>query len=335
VSELSDRRALWNGCRFKADSTKGHYESFFQRANHPTRPLAFWIRYTIFSPRRDPAAAMGELWAVYSDGEQGRITAVKEEIAISECRFSDSKLDIRIAESILTEDRCQGSAASSGHELRWDLTTSGGGEPLFLLPRSFYERGLPKAKVLVAAPNAVYQGAMLVDGERIVIDGWVGSQNHNWGSQHTDHYAWGQVAGFDEAPEAFLECGTSRIRIGPVWTPWMTVVVLRLEGREFALNSLGQALRARGRFDYFNWTFESRARDVRIQGRIQAPASAFVGLCYRNPPGGTKTCLNCKIASCEVVIEPRAGAPRILRTANRAAFEILTDSQDHGVAVRA
>jgi hypothetical protein len=33
---------------------RGHYESFFQRANHPTRPLAFWIRYTIFSPTGHP-----------------------------------------------------------------------------------------------------------------------------------------------------------------------------------------------------------------------------------------------------------------------------------------
>ena len=33
---------------------QGHYESFFQRANHPTRPLAFWIRYTLFSPHAHP-----------------------------------------------------------------------------------------------------------------------------------------------------------------------------------------------------------------------------------------------------------------------------------------
>jgi hypothetical protein len=30
---------------------QGHYKSFFLRANHPTRPLAFWIR--IPSPSKD------------------------------------------------------------------------------------------------------------------------------------------------------------------------------------------------------------------------------------------------------------------------------------------
>lgn len=37
----------------------GHYESFFQRANHPTRPLAFWIRYTIFSPKKASPGCLG------------------------------------------------------------------------------------------------------------------------------------------------------------------------------------------------------------------------------------------------------------------------------------
>ncbi len=44
---------------------QGHYESFFQRANHPSRPLAFWIRYTIFSPKNRPQDALGEVWAAF------------------------------------------------------------------------------------------------------------------------------------------------------------------------------------------------------------------------------------------------------------------------------
>ena len=39
-----------NWTRYRPGQKKGHYESFYQRANHPTKPWAFWIRYTIFSP---------------------------------------------------------------------------------------------------------------------------------------------------------------------------------------------------------------------------------------------------------------------------------------------
>src|SRR5688500_2735999 len=33
-----------NAVRYRPGEAAGHYESFFLRANHPARPLAFWIR---------------------------------------------------------------------------------------------------------------------------------------------------------------------------------------------------------------------------------------------------------------------------------------------------
>ncbi|HLW90191.1 MAG TPA: hypothetical protein VKS78_02670, partial [Roseiarcus sp.] len=62
----------FNSARFQPGETSGHYESYFQRANHPTEPKAFWIRYTIFSPAGRPREAIGELWAIAFDGETGR-----------------------------------------------------------------------------------------------------------------------------------------------------------------------------------------------------------------------------------------------------------------------
>jgi hypothetical protein len=47
-------RAAWNRCRFRPDDPGGHHESYVQRANHPSRPLAFWMRYTVFRPKGRP-----------------------------------------------------------------------------------------------------------------------------------------------------------------------------------------------------------------------------------------------------------------------------------------
>jgi hypothetical protein len=49
--ELETYRQQANWTRYQPGQSAGHYESFFQRANHPIRPMAFWIRYTIFSPQ--------------------------------------------------------------------------------------------------------------------------------------------------------------------------------------------------------------------------------------------------------------------------------------------
>jgi hypothetical protein len=319
-----------NRCRYDG-SERGHYESWFQRANHPSRPLAFWIRYTIFSPAGRPDAAVGELWAIAFDGERSRVVAVKEAHPIGECDFSRERLQARIAGAVLDHTGLEGGAHHAGHEIRWALRYEGDAPPLLLLPPKLYDASLPKAKVLVGTPLARYHGRLEVDGEPLPIDGWVGSQNHNWGRQHTDHYAWGQVAGFDDDPEAFLEVSTARLKMGPLWTPFLTPLVLRQGGREHALTSLGQAVRAHGRFRPFEWRFSSHGPDVRIEGKITASARDFVALRYDNPPGGQKICLNTKLAACELLVE-RAGEPPLrLETEHRAAFEILGDEAPVGM----
>lgn len=330
---MTQMRTKWNSSRFKPEDTNGFYESYFQRANHPTRPLAFWIRYTSFNLKGRPDKACGELWAIYFDGETNRITAVKETVPISQCSFSPTQLDVRINGALLTDGNLSGRAASPSHVFQWSLQYAGHESPLLLLPETLYEGGFPKAKSLVGTPNAEYTGTLTVDGREIKIDGWRGSQNHNWGSRHTDRYAWGQVAGFDNAPDAFLECCTAQVKIGPFWSPRLTFVVLRDEGKEIALNGLVQAMRAHGSFDFFTWTIDARDHQTRVYGRIHAPAESFVGLTYLNPPGGQKTCLNTKLAAAEITVAQRGQTPRILKTAHRAAFEILTDRADHGVAI--
>ena len=332
-----DERSAWNRCRLDPARTVGHYESYFQRANHPTRPLALWIRYTIFSPEGRPHDAVGELWAIYFDGERdggrGRITAVKSVVPIAQCRFDRSCLAVQVAEARLNEALLVGEAASGGHSIAWDLEYQGSDAPLLLLPENLYEGGFPKAKALVGTPNARYVGTLTVDGEPVTIDGWVGSQNHNWGRRHTDRYAWGQVAGFDGVPDSFLECSTAQIKVGPLWSPRFSLVVLRVEGETYAINSLARAVLARGRWRYFDWSIHTRQHGVEIEVEISAPRERFVGLRYANPPGGSKVCLNSKLARASVVLRRPGRGELRLACACRAAFEILTDDAGHGVPV--
>ncbi len=328
-----DERSAWNRCRLDPARTVGHYESYFQRANHPTRPLGFWIRYTVFSPEGRPQDAVGELWAIYFDGERGRITAVKSVEPIARCRFDRSCLSVQVAEARLNEAALAGAAASGGHTIAWDLEYRGDEPPLLLLPEHLYDGGFPKAKALVGTPNARFAGTLTVDGEAVMIDDWVGSQNHNWGRRHTDRYAWGQVAGFDGVPDSFLECSTAQIKVGPLWSPRFSLVVLRIGGETYAINTLGRAVLARGRWRYFDWSLHTRQHGVEIAIEISAPRERFVGLRYANPPGGSKVCLNSKLARASVMLR-RPGRPELhLKSEHRAAFEILTDDDTHGVPV--
>jgi hypothetical protein len=328
---MGDLLSDFNHSRYDRRSADGFYESYFQRANHPTRPLAFWIRYTVFSPKGRPDDAIGELWAIVFDGEKKRHVVAKTEMPREHFEFRRDRMRASVGEAVLEPGRLHGAASSRGHRIEWDLRFGGGQEPLFLLDRRLYGWPFPKAKALVGAPLARYDGRLVIDGEPLEVDGWVGSQNHNWGAAHTDTYAYGQVAGFDNAPESFLEVGTARLNIGPFRTPFMTTLVLRHGGEEFALNTLAQALRAEGRFSYFEWSFLSRRDGVTIEGEVRAPKEAFVGLRYYNPPGGEKDCLNTKLATCHVTLRRDGRPDEVLECRQRAAFEILTDDTQHGV----
>ena len=328
-----------NFARYKNGQKNGHYESYFLRANHSVKPIAFWIRYTIFNPHNQPEKAIGELWAIYFDGETGKHVAVKNEVSISSCLFDMNDFHVIIGDAILDFEKLRGKASSSGDTISWDLRYNGDERPLFLFPPKLYDRKLPKAKALVGLPMAVFNGKLAINDREISIQDWVGSQNHNWGSKHTDDYAWGQIAGFDNNPQSFFEIATARLRIGPFWTPYMTLMVLRHGGKEYTLNSFRQSLKANGSFEYFHWKFSSEDKTIAIDGSISASRENFVGLNYYNPPGGNKHCLNTKIASCRLSVKfkkERNGNPiEVLKTTSRAAFEILTDDRNHEVKIHA
>jgi hypothetical protein len=327
-----------NWSQWRPGRRRGHYESFYQRANHPHRLLAFWLRYTVFSPTGHPEAALGELWAVVFDGETGEHAVARTEHPIGACRFAPDQFDVRLPQATLGPAALRGRAEA----IAWDLRYHGGGPPLYLLPRPLYATPFPPAKSLVGVPLATYDGAVTVGAREIPVEGWLGSQNHNWGSRHTDRYAFGQVSGFDGEPDTFLEVATAQNRVGPVRTPPLTLLVLRRGGEQIAVTALREARRASASVDYrslgrnLSWTFATASATTRIEGRIEAPRSAFVGLRYRDPPGGEKHCLNTKIARCTLaVVDVRSRKRQVLRSGHGALFEILTDERAHGVPIRA
>jgi hypothetical protein len=310
-----------NWAQYEPGQSTGHYESFYLRGNHPTEPLAFWLRYTIFAPNGQPEQAEGELWAVVFDSAH---TSGYAKIPLHDCRFARTAFDVRIGDATLDATSVRGRAG----DIAWDLTYTGDEPPLYLLPARFYSGGFPKAKSLVSLPLARFTGALTVAGRTIEVDGWTGSQNHNWGSRHTDRYAFGQVAGFDGEPDSFLELATARTKVGPIWIPQLTPIVLRHGGHEYALTSLGAARRATATVSPTSWTFTGESDAASIRGEISAPDDAFVVLEYRNPPGGIKYCRNTKIAKCRLsLVDKRSGLTAELGSAHGALFEILGDSK--------
>ena len=317
---------------------KGFYESFYQRANHPTQPLAFWTRYTIFSAKNKPEESIGELWGVFFNGMTGEHVAIKKEWPLSHCTFDTTKFFVKVGEAILQEGSLKGELSADKKRLGWNLTFETKEKPSPFMPLHFYERRFPVAKSAIGFPMARYNGTFIVNGREIPIRDWVGSQNHNWGYKHTDQYALGQVAGFDNSADSFFEIATARMKIGCFKFPALTPAVLRHRGREHTFYNLWQALKSRGSYRYFVWDFHVENKDLEIDGTIAAPKNAFVAFVYYNPPGDIKNCLNTKIASCHLRLRYKNLIHDLkneeLIAQHRSLFEILTgDFNGHGVSI--
>ncbi len=328
-ASVSAERQRLNASRF-SEASGGHYESWFQRANHPTEPLGFWIRYTVFVPSDPQRTPMGELWAMIFDRAQGEIIARKQEVPLDRCTFGRDGLDVTIGDARLQPGHFEGTI----DDVRWSMEFDSPSPPLLMLPEKLYAGGFPRAKTLTGSPLARFRGSIAVGDRQLDIDDWIGSQNHNWGSRHTDRYAWGQVAGFDDAPDVFLECATAWLKFGPLWTPPLTVVSVRVGEQTIQRVTPWQALRARARLDPFSWRFTSVGGGVHIEAQFEAEPRDFVALRYLNPPSGSKVCVNSKVAGCRLTLEQPGTPVRRYRTAHRAAFEILQDSPPEGMTLQ-
>ncbi len=321
-------RDEWNASRLPIRGEKGHYESWFLRANHPSEPKAIWLRHTFFRPAGNPEAVCGELWAAWFDQ---KVVGVRQELPFARCFAGTTRLDLSFGPARWTDGQLSGAAENAGHRFEWELHYTLAGEPSPVYPGWAYKGSFPKAKQVTAVPHAAVSGRFVVDGVAHELSAWPGCQSHNWGEQHTDEYAWIQVSGFDGSPDAYLEGGTGRLKIGGRWTPQMSAAVLNLDGRRYELNSPLRLLRADGSAEGFESRVHTQSAKVELSWRVWAPKERFIAFKYRNPPGGALACLNSKVARVELTVRPK-GEPAQTLTSSRAAFEMLVAETDPRVA---
>ena len=296
-----------------------YYESRFIRANDPDSARAVWLRETLLLPTVGEPVA--DVWVMAFDPAGHR--AVKQQYTIAEAAFSDDPWTARIASAVLDDTAASGALTDA----RWDLAiTASGQEPVRVLADRAYQSRFPTAKTTVRDPLARFQGRLEIAGRGADVDGWMGSVNHNWGTRHTPAYAYGQVCGFDNAPDTTLEIVTARAALGPVLLPGVTLFVFRHEGQQFAVRSIRDSLHSHGRYTPFRWTFGARVGEQMIEGEITAAPADVIGLTYTDTHGGVKYCYNSAIAGCRIQLAGKAFELAELLSL-RAMFEILTDDR--------
>src|SRR5215203_4740237 len=115
---------------------RGHYESYYLRAVHPTEPRGIWIRYTVLAPPGGEPA--GQLWFTLFDRSWPVPRAVRDDAGEP---TSDANAWIRFEESTFGAGAVVGSVGPA----RWSVRCMTDQAPLEHLPRSWmYTARLPR-----------------------------------------------------------------------------------------------------------------------------------------------------------------------------------------------
>ena len=309
---------------------KGHYESFYLKACHPSEPLGIWIRYTVH--KHSNQEPRGSVWFTLFDGNADGPQASKvttPELTVPEGAY------IRIGDSEFADGRVQGTAKTEQLDASWDLSFGSDEEALFHLPRDWmYRAPVPKTKLLTPYPGARFQGTVRAGERDVHVDGWRGMVGHNWGTQHAERWIWLHGTGFQGAEDAWLDAAIGRIKLGLVTTPWIANGTLYLDGQRHRLGGPEKARGTRVTETAGRCDFLLPGGDVTVSGRVESDRKNFVGWVYADPDGPEHNTINCSIADMMLTVIKEDGSQRELRVRGGAAYELGMRERDHGIPIQ-
>jgi len=312
---------------------KGHYESYYLRACHPSEPLGVWIRYTIH--KRPGAQPTGSLWVTLFDGAIPAPLACKVTRPFSELAEGGDDY-LRIGDSHFGAQRISGEASDERCHARWDLTLDSGEPALRHLPNErIYKTPLPRTKLLSPHPAARFSGTFELHGRTIDLDGWPGMVGHNWGAEHAERWIWMHGVGFEGQPNSsWLDVAVGRIKLGPLTTPWITNGALSIGGVRHALGGPARVRSTRIEETPSHCQLTLAGKGIEVSGSVGADLGAFVGWVYADPGGSEHHSVNCSVAEMKLTVKREGLAPLELRSAHGAVYELGMREHDHGVPIQ-
>ena len=301
--------------RFPDGSSDGFAEGLSLRVSLPgSRSL--WLRMGLlrrtFGPRREQA----DLWAVATNldpaqGSSGSHLALRERWEMSEVHFDRDSLHLSMGDACLDQGHCQGTLEDrqTGDRIRWDLRFPCESEGLRHLPGAWmYRSSMIPWKMTTPQVNAAVSGVIEVNGTETRLEEAPGALSHHWGRGWSNHRVWAHcnLWGEDSEPIAF-EASSFRLSLGPLQTPPLTVIHVRVPGERITLNGLWRMIRNRSSLQGLVWEASGGEGDRRVKLRVSCEPDRLVGIDHETPEGRRSQVLCTSVADAELTVLGRAG----------------------------
>jgi hypothetical protein len=246
------------------------YEIYYLTLNHLRSRTGYWIRYTLHAPADGLGDPYAEVWFAFYDltnPDDG--FGLAEKYPIDALASSIVPFSVRIGDSVLTNEACQGAVGGAGHAAAWDLRFEPCAKPFLHFPESLYESGDVESAMLSPHFSTSFSGTIEVDGRRIDLTGDPGEQSHTWGRQHPPHWLWCHCNHFTEDPNAAMELVCALPEEGHPASLEAHVLYAKVGGREHRLLSLADGSRSESTASPGSWRLEAEGETVRIEADIR------------------------------------------------------------------
>jgi hypothetical protein len=283
------------------------YEIYYLTLNHLRSRTGYWIRYTLHAPADGLGDPYAEVWFAFYDltnPDDG--FGLAEKYPIDALASSIVPFSVRIGDSVLTNEACQGAVGGAGHAAAWDLRFEPCAKPFLHFPESLYESGDVESAMLSPHFSTSFSGTIEVDGRRIDLTGDPGEQSHTWGRQHPPHWLWCHCNHFTEDPNAAMELVCALPEEGHPASLEAHVLYAKVGGREHRLLSLADGSRSESTASPGSWRLEAEGETVRIEADIRCRPVDLIEAPYVDPNGASAYCVATEVASSTLRVSARA-----------------------------
>jgi hypothetical protein len=331
--------------RLDGQAEGGHVESLFLKLNLPDF-RALWLKLTFLRQTFGAKHTWVEAWAIAFEhggdcsGEGQKHVAIKRSWPLSEAQIEPDCLYVRVGDVELRHGHSHGvlTCEAGKHCIQWDLNFDTASEGFRHLPYEWmYRRGLPKSKANSPQVDTRFHGTITVDGVKTKVEDAPGMLGHNWGQEHAESWTWAHCNQWLGVEGVLFEGVTSEVKMGPVLTPPLSVIHVRIPGEWMTFNSVMQLFKTESHREGLKWKIRATSSQRQIEAVFHAEVPRFVGVDYHDPGGRIVHCLNTKIADAELAVYGKTAKGWNLifsATADKsAAFEIGTRDETHGVTM--
>ncbi|MFD4230946.1 hypothetical protein [Streptomyces sp. NPDC058545] len=278
----------------------GRLEVWYATLTDPRTGTGVWIHHEVVAPRHgDPARAHGWISVFPPDGPP-----VTERFGVPDSPPPHGEAYFEVPGVRATPQLLEGTAGA----ITWRLTVTGGGEPLYTFPRWSWQRELLPAAQIVPAPDAIFDGELVVGERRFTLSDAVGGVARIAGHGNAQRWAWlhAGLGGGDvlEVVAAVARRPTMR------WLPPLPMLQLRIGGTDWPRDPLLTAPLLRARIGLPAWSVAGGTARRRVRIDVTQDPADCVSLSYTDPDGATATCTNTERATVDVIVERRTGLHR-------------------------